>query len=462
MRHLSDLHGYQLSGVEHILKHKQCGLFLDMGLGKTVTTLTAINRLIYEELEIQTVLIIAPKRVVESVWDTEAASWSHTKHLRLSKIIGNEKERVRAMRQKADIYLISRDNVVWLTAQFGGSMLPYDMLVIDELSSFKNNRSKRFIALKHVRHSFQRIVGLTGTPTPNGMADLWAQMFLIDGGYRLGRYISAFRDKYLKAVQQRGHVVYKYDTAPGAAESIKGLIGDICISMSAKDYLTLPERIDNVVKLQLPPDVLKRYKAFERDKVLEVMAEEGGKEISAVNAAGLTNKLLQFANGFVYDDAKVPEIIHDVKIDALRDIMEEAQGSPVLVAWTYQADRDRMLKDLKAYKPRELKGNQDIADWNEGKIQLLTMHPASGGHGLNLQAGGNIIVWYGNTWSLELEQQFNARLDRQGQTKAVIIHRLVTEGTVDEDVVEAIRSKDNVQASFLSALKARIDQYIGK
>jgi SNF2 family DNA or RNA helicase len=459
MRDESQLHGYQKTGVAHIVDNRCCGLFLDMGLGKTITTLTAIDRLLYDHLDISKVLIVAPKRVVESVWDSEAANWQHTRHLRTSKVIGSEKDRLRALRCPADIYLISRDNFAWLCSLYGGSMLPFDMLVIDELSSFKNNKAKRFIALKHIRRSFKRVIGLTGTPAPNGLVDLWAQMYCIDGGERLGKYISHYRDTFFSPVKKNGAIVYKYGLREGAEEKIKGKIADIVISMSAKDYLDLPGRIDNKVMISFPEDLQKKYKAFEREKVMQLLTEIGDKDVSPANAAGLTNKLLQFCNGFVYDDSKCAHHIHSLKIEALKDIMEEAQGKPVLVAWTYQADRDSILKDLKAYQPRELKTNADIDDWNAGKISLMTMHPASGGHGLNLQQGGNTIVWFGNTWSLELEQQFNARLDRQGQTQKVMIHRLVVKGTVDEDVVQALADKDKTQASLMTALKARIDSY---
>lgn len=460
MRKYEDLHDYQLRGIEHAIHNRNCGLFLDMGLGKTVTTLTAINRLIYEDLELSKVLIVAPKRVVESVWDREIGEWEHVRHLKVVKIIGSERERMSAIKQKADIHIISRDNVSWLCSQFGGNMLPWDMLVIDELSSFKNHKAKRFVALKHVRRSFKRIIGLTGTPAPNGLLDLWAQMFLIDGGERLGRYFTHYRDAYFSPGKRNGTVVYSYETKDATKNEIYAKISDICLSMSAKDYLSLPERIDNTINIDMPHDLKKKYDEFEKESVLSLMTEDGTVQLSPVNAAALTNKLLQFANGFVYDDLKCAVPIHRLKIDALRDIIEEAQGASVLVAWAYQADRDLILKELKAYNPRQLKGDLDVDDWNEGKVQVMLMHPASGGHGLNLQKGGNIIVWYGNTWSLELEQQFNARLYRQGQSKPTIVNKLVTKGTVDEDVVRSLNIKDRNQNELLSALKARIAKHV--
>lgn len=457
----SNLHSYQLFGYHHILNTPYCGLFLDMGLGKTVTTLTAINSLIYEELEINKVLVIAPKRVAETVWSDECEKWDHLKHLRVSKIIGNEAKRINALKADADIYIISRDNIAWLCALYGGLTLPFDMLVIDELSSFKSHKSIRFKALKAVRPSIKRVVGLTGTPAPNGYIDLWAQMYLIDRGERLERTITKYRERYFREGQRNGMVVYNYSLLENSEALINKKISDICISMKSTDYLDMPERLDNYIYVKLPENILKQYREFEKEKVLGLISEEGeATEISVLNAAALSNKLLQFANGAVYDEDRKVHEVHDAKIEALKELIEDANGKSVLIAWSFQHDRDRLMKALKAYKPRELKKEQDIRDWNDGKVQVMLAHPASAGHGLNLQAGGNIIVWFGLTWSLELYQQFNGRLFRQGQQSGtVIIHHIAVKDTHDMDVIQAIKNKDEKQESLLKSIKAKINKY---
>lgn len=466
----ADLHEYQRKAVEHIITHRYCGLFLDMGLGKTVSSLTAIEKLMYDYLEVNSVLVIAPKRVAETVWAEEAQNWEHLKHLTFSKIIGTEKQRLEALHKKADIYIISRDNIAWLCGVCA-SNLPFDMLVIDELSSFKNHQSQRFKALKLARPWIKRVVGLTGTPAPNGLIDLWPQIYLMDRGERLGKTITQFRKNYFVPGRTNGYVVYNYNLQGGAEQAIRNKIGDICISMQASDYLHMPMLTNNIVKLKMPQDIKEAYNKFEKDSIMKVInlsRDEDGQmqsdevEITALNAAGLSNKLLQFANGAVYDDNKVAHYVHDIKLNALAEIMEESCGKPVLVAWTYQFDRDRIMKFLKGYEPRELKTAKDIQDWNAGKVRLMLAHPASAGHGLNLQAGGNIIVWYGLTWSLELYQQFNARLYRQGQKQGVIIHHLCMMGTHDEDVIRALKNKDKVQQSLMNSIKARIASYIDK
>lgn len=457
----SDLHDYQIFGYKHIINTPYCGLFLDMGLGKTVTTLTAINTLIYEDLEIKNVLIVAPKRVVETVWSDECEKWDHLKHLKVVKIIGAEPKRIEALKKEADIYVVSRDNIAWLCAFYGG-ILPFDMLVIDELSSFKSYKSLRFKALKLARPSIKRVVGLTGTPAPNGYIDLWAQLYLIDRGERLEKTITKYRERYFREGRRNGAVVYDYKLLNDAEEQINQRISDICISMKSNDYLDMPELIMNRVSVTLPPTIKKMYDDFEKDKVLDLIKPEAedSKEINAINAAALANKLLQFANGAIYDEDHTAHEIHKEKIDALKDIIEDANGKSILVAWSFQHDRDRLMEALKAYKPRELKSEKDIRDWNEGKVQVMLAHPASAGHGLNLQAGGNIIVWFGLTWSLELYQQFNGRLYRQGQkSRTVIIHHIITEGTHDEDVIKAIEAKDEKQESLLSSIKAKINKY---
>lgn len=468
----TDLHAYQKACVEHIIGNPFCGVFLDMGLGKTVSTLTAINYLMNDYCEINSVLVIAPKRVAESVWEEEARKWEHLKHLRFSKIIGSPKKRVSAIVEtKADIYIISRDNIAWLCALYGGGKLPFDMVVIDELSSFKSYKAERFKALRGSRPYLKRLVGLTGTPAPNGLIDLWPQIYLMDRGDRLEKTISRYREKYFRPGQTNGHVVYSYNLTENAESLIHEKIKDICISMKADDYLQMPAKIDNYIRLKMSEPIKKQYQDFEKNKVLELFKaeqeylENADKwiskpvEINVVNATALSNKLLQFANGAVYDEDRQVHEIHDIKLEALKEIIEDANGQSVLIAWSYQFDRDRIKAFLKKYKPRELKSNQDIEDWNSGKIQVLLAHPASAGHGLNLQAGGNIIIWYGQTWSLELYQQFNARLYRQGQQKQVIINHLILEGSHDEDVIKAIQAKDKKQNALMDSIKAKIDKY---
>lgn len=460
MRTEEDLHEYQLAGVDHIMDTTHCALFLEMGLGKTVTTLTAIKKLIYEELEIDRVLVVAPKRVTESVWSAEVSEWEHLSSLKISKITGNERQRKLALHKPAHIYCISRDNIAWLCGLYGGSMLPFDMLVIDELSSFKNPKSVRFKALRGVQPSFKRVVGLTGTPAPNGLIDLWSQIYLLDRGERLGKFIGKYREEYFKPDKRNGQVVYSYKPRESGEARIHEKIADICMSMKAKDYLNLPDRIDNIIKIELPKKIRDQYEEFEKEQVLRLFEDQDIEEgISATNAAALSNKLLQFANGAVYDEDKNYHVVHDLKIEALKDIIEDANGQPVLIAWTYRSDLYRIMKALEKYKPVQLKTEQHIEEWNLGEIDIMTMHPASGGHGLNLQSGGNIIVWFGQTWSLELYQQFNARLHRQGQKKAVIINKLVVEDTMDVDVINAQDTKSEKQNSLMDAVKARIKKY---
>lgn len=459
-----NLHDYQKACVEHIISHPYCGVFLDMGLGKTVSTLTALNYLMFDYLEINSALVVAPKRVAASVWQEEAEKWDHLKHLRFSKIIGTLKQRLAALHTKADIYIISRDNIAWLSALYGGGKLPFDMIIADELSSFKSYKSERFKALRSTRPYLKRFVGLTGTPAPNGLIDLWPQVYIMDRGDRLEKTITRYREKYFRPGKTNGHVVYSYNLADNSEELIHKKIEDICISMKACDYLTMPLRTDNYVKLKMPADLKKQYDDFEKNKVLDLVSEASSKdsssiEVSAVNAAALSNKLLQFANGAIYDEEKNVHPIHDIKLEALKEIIEDANGQSVLIAWTYQFDRARIMDYLKKYEPRELKTNRDIEDWNAGKIRVMLAHPASAGHGLNLQAGGNIIIWFGQTWSLELYQQFNARLYRQGQQNGVIIHHLILQGTHDEDVIAALKAKDRKQNNLMESIKAKIEKY---
>ena len=465
----ANLHNYQKACVQHIISHPFCGLFLDMGLGKTVSTLTAINYLMFDYLSVNKVLVIAPKRVANSVWAEEAQKWAHLRHLRFSKVIGTKIQRMAALKESADIYIISRDNLAWLCALYGGERLPFDMIVADELSSFKSYKSQRFKVLRNPRLYVKRFVGLTGTPAPNSLIDLWPQIYLMDRGDRLEKTITRYRERYFRPAKATGHIVLKYELLNNSEAQIHEKISDICISMKSEDYLDMPERTDNFISLEMPQDLKKAYQKFERQKVLELLevnpdptAIDSPVEISAINAAGLSNKLLQFANGAIYDEDKRVHNLHDIKLDALKEIIDDANGQPVLVAWTYKFDRDRIKEYLKAYKPRELQTNKDIEDWNAGKIQVMLAHPASAGHGLNLQAGGNIIIWYGLTWSLELYQQFNGRLYRQGQRNHVVIHHLVLKGTHDEDVIYAIEHKDKQQNALLNSIKAKVKKYLNE
>ena len=456
----NDLHNYQKACIEHIVEHPYCGLFIDMGLGKTVTALTAIEALIFDYCEIGSALIVAPKRVAESVWQEEAEKWEHLKHLTFSKIIGTQKQRQEAIRAQANIYIISRDNIAWLCALYGGGKLPFDMVVIDELSSFKSYKSERFKAMRGARLYLKRLVGLTGTPAPNGLIDLWPQIYLMDRGDRLEKTITRYREKYFRPGRTNGNVVFSYDLMEDSEYIIHKKIEDICISMKAEDYLEMPVRTDNYIKLRMPDDIKKKYDDFEKEKVIDLLNNQGEESaINVINAAALSNKLLQFANGAIYDENRNVYKVHDIKLEALKEMIEDANGQPVLVAWTFQFDRDRIKEYLKAYKPRELKTNKDIDDWNAGKIQVMLAHPASAGHGLNLQAGGHIIIWFGTTWSLELYQQFNGRLYRQGQKEHVVINHLILQGTHDEDVIRALKAKDQKQNSLLNSIKARIDKY---
>lgn len=459
---IDNLHNYQTVAYKHIISNFFAGLFMEMGLGKTVSTLTAIDILKFDYAEISKVLIVAPKRVVDSVWHTECQKWDHLKHLKVSLVRGNKFQRIEALNANADIYIISRNNIAWLCALYGGTSAPFDMLVLDELSSFKSHKTQRFKAIRNIRPSFKRVVGLTGTPAPNGLINLWSQLFILDRGLRLEKTITRYREKYFRPGRTNGHIVYKYDLLADSEKLIHERIADICISMKTNDYLEMPERMDNFIDIVMPPDLLKKYNDFERDKVLEIFMQEGeeAKEVAAVNAAALTNKLLQFANGAVYDENKDYHIVHDLKLEAIKDIIEDANGQPVLIAWTFRSDLARLQKALKDYNPRELKSEKDICEWNEGKIEVLLAHPASAGHGLNLQAGGNIIVWYGLTWSLELFQQFNARIYRQGQKNTVIIHYLLLKGTADYDVYAALVAKDKKQETLMQAIKVRINKYI--
>lgn len=440
-------HDYQTAAYEFILDHEKAGLMLDMGLGKTVITLTAINELMYNHFEVTRVLVIAPKRVAESTWSTEAVKWDHTRHLKIAKVLGTAAERIRALRSDADIYVVNRENVKWLVET---RLWRFDMVVIDELSSFKAPSSQRFKALRKMMPLVRRVVGLTGTPTPNGLIDLWSQIYLLDRGERLGKTVTGYRDRYFSPGARNGYTVFTWSPKPEAEKKILEKISDICMSMKAKDYLKMPERIETRISVTLSEKEMKVYQAFEREQLMEL----DGSDIVALSAAAVANKLQQMANGAVYDQEGRVIPVHEQKLDALADILEFNE-SPVLVFYTFVHDYDRLVSRFAEYHPKRLDKPQDIDDWNAGRIRLLLAHPASVGHGLNIQAGGNVIVWFGLTWSLELYQQANARLYRQGQTKNVIIHHLVAEGTIDEDIMRALERKDAGQAALLEAIKMR-------
>lgn len=443
-------HPYQENAIRRVIEQKKVGLFLDMGLGKTVITLTAVKDLIYDYFEVRRVLVIAPKRVAEDTWTREHRKWDHLRDLTVEIVNGTPQQRSEALEKDADVYVIGRDNVSWLVDKLG-PLFPsvFDMVVIDELSSFKNPQAKRFKALrKHIR-SIPRVVALTGTPSPNGLMDLWAEIYLLDQGYRLGRTLGSYREAYFYPGVSNGHVVYKWLLQKGAEEAIQKKLADLCVSMSASDYLQLPERIDNVVPVRLSAKELALYKELEREQILQL---EDDHTVVALNAAAVMNKLLQMANGCVYSDGGAVSKIHDKKLEALEEIIETTD-EPVLVFYSFRHDLTRITTELQ--DASELRGPDDIKAWNEGRTRVLLAHPASVGYGLNLQEGGHVIVWYGLTWSLELYQQANARLYRQGQTKPVIIHHLVAEGTVDEQVMRALQTKDLSQAALLAALKER-------
>ena len=446
-------HGYQAYATNKIIEQKACGLFLECGMGKTVAALTAAAELLHDRFEVERVLVIAPLRVAEDTWSRECEKWDHLRYLRIAKILGPEKERVRAVRTAADLYVINRENVEWLVG-YHGKNWPYDMVVIDELSSFKSAKSKRFKALRKVRPLVSRIVGLTGTPAPNGLIDLWPQLYLLDQGERLGKTMTGYRERYFLPDKRNRNVIFSYKLKPDAEEAIYQRISDICVSMKAHDFLEMPQRIDNVLEVRLSEPELAAYDQLERDALLSF--PEG--DIDAANAAALSNKLLQVANGAVYDEQGGVKKIHEQKLRALADLWESANGKPLLIFYAYKHDKERLREffEQRGISARELNSSADIAEWNEGRIEVAVVHPASAGHGLNLQAGGNIIIWFGLTWSLELYQQANARLWRQGQRETVIIHHLVAKDTIDEAVMAALATKENVQAALMTAVQAKV------
>lgn len=441
-------HAYQQYAIQHIETHKEAALFLDMGLGKTVIALSAIWDLAFDFFEVSKVLVVAPLRVARDTWPAEIEKWEHLKYMTYSVVVGTEEERRQALLKKALVYIINRENVDWLVSK-SGVPFRFDMVVIDELSSFKSHTSKRFKSLLKVRPRIKRIVGLTGTPSGNGLMDLWAEFRLLDMGKRLGRYISHYREAFFEPDKRNQMMVFSYKPRPGAAKEIYQLIGDMTISMKSLDFLPMPKLIMNEVHVKLSPAERKVYDELRKKMALSIE----GKEIDAANAAALSGKLLQMANGAVYDDNHKPIRIHDRKLDALEDLVEAANGKPILIAYWFKHDLARMKERLSI---REIRSSKDITDWNEGKIPVAAIHPASAGHGLNLQAGGSVLIWFGLTWSLELYQQTNARLWRQGQKHTVIIEHIVTEGTIDEQVMRALQSKNKTQEALIAAVKANL------
>ena len=445
-------HEYQDYATRFILEHPIAAVLLEMGLGKSVITLTAIFDLTLDSFEIRKVLVIAPLRVARDTWPAEIEKWDHLRGLTCSVAIGTEAQRKAALKKRAQVYIINRENVNWLINK-SGLPFDFDMVVIDELSSFKDNGSKRFKALRKVRPGVKRIVGLTGTPSSNGLMDLWAEIGILDMGQRLGRYITHFRNNYFMPDKRNQQMVFSYKPRPGAEEAIYRLISDITISMKNTDYLKLPELVMNEIPVWLSDKEQKVYDTMKRDLVLSLE----GREIDALNAASLSNKLLQMANGAVYaDDGSVAKI-HDRKLYALEDIIEATNGKPVLVAYWFKHDLKRILKRFPAEK---LDSTNSIRRWNDGEIPLAVIHPASAGHGLNLQAGGSTLVWFGLTWSLELYQQTNARLWRQGQKDTVVIHHIITKSTIDEDVMRALERKDKTQTALIDAVKANLKEVV--
>ncbi|MDP2659868.1 MAG: DEAD/DEAH box helicase [Dehalococcoidia bacterium] len=442
---------YQQRAIQRILEQTACGLFLDMGLGKTVITLTAVIELLHDRFDVSRVLVIAPLRVAQSVWTDEAVKWQHTRYLRISRVLGSQKQRVAALDTPADIWIINRENTEWLVDYFGRRW-PFDAVIIDELSSFKSSRARRFRALRKVRPLVKWIVGLTGTPAPNGLLDLWSQVYLLDGGERLGRSIRGYRERFFEPGKRdpSRRIVYSWVPKPEAEKAIYRKLADLCVSMRAEDWLQVPEQIDRTAVVQLPPGARKMCRRLERDMLLPFVSAN----VVASTAAVLSNKLLQLANGAVYDDQGQVQWVHDAKLDALEDLIEAANGNPVLVYYTYRHDYQR----LRARFPQAvlLDTPESIKAWNDRRTPILLAHPASAGHGLNLQTGGNNVIWFGLPWSLELYQQGNGRVHRQGQTERVTVWHLVVKDSMDENVMRVLAGKAAGQDALLEAVRARI------
>ena len=464
------LHDYQRYAADFIIEHPLSSLFLGCGLGKTAITLAALNELMLDRFEVRKALVIAPLRVGLNVWPQEINQWDCFHGLSYAVAIGTEKQRKTALRQNAQITIINRENVPWLL-QKSGEVLDFDMLVIDEMSSFKSHTSKRFKALVMARHRFSRVVGLTASPATNGLIDLWAQFRILDFGKRLGRFIGKYRDAYFNPGKTNGMIVYSYTPKPGAERKIYNQIDDMTVSMKADDHLKMPECLYRRYPVSMSPSEYEQYEKLKRDMVVSLRFappegalgeardenndehEEGVIELTAANAAVLSGKLLQLANGAVYNEVKETIHLHDHKLDALEDLVEAANGNPVLIAYWYQHDLERIRSRLEV---EELKSTDSIRRWNAGEIPVAVIHPASAGHGLNLQAGGSTLIWFGLTWSLELYQQTNARLWRQGQKRTVVIQHIVTAGTIDEDVQKALADKSVTQNRLMEAVKAHL------
>lgn len=442
-------HNYQSYAIEYIKNHPVSAVLLDMGLGKTVISLTAIADLLFDSFLAHRILVIAPLRVARDTWPAELKKWSHLKHLSFAVAVGPPADRKAALMSNSDITIINRENVQWLIDD-SGMPFHFDTVVIDELSSFKNPQSKRFKSLLKVRPKIKRIIGLTGTPSSNGLMDLWAEFRLLDMGHRLGRFITQYRNNYFIADKRNGQIIYSYKPLPYAEEAIYKQISDITISMKSTDYLQMPELVSSQYEVQLSEDERERYEQLKAEFVLNISNEE----ITAANAASLTSKLVQLANGAIYTDSGDIMEFHNSKLDALEDLIEAANEKPVLVTYWFKHDLQRIKK---RFTVRELKSGKDIEDWNSGKIPVAVIHPASAGHGLNLQSGGSTLIWFGLTWSLELYQQTNARLYRQGQrSETVIIQHIIAKNTIDEQIIKALKKKDNTQSALINAVKAEI------
>ncbi len=442
-------HNYQAYAIDYIETHPIAAVLLDMGLGKTVISLTAIADLLFDSFEAHRILVVAPLRVARDTWPAEIEKWEHLQHLTYAVCVGTPKERRTALLSGADITIINRENLGWLIDSSGFDF-DYDMVIIDELSSFKNHKSKRFQSLMKVRPKVKRIVGLTGTPSSNGLMDLWAEFKLLDFGNRLGRFITHYRNNYFIPDKRNGEIIYSYKPMPYAEDAIYRKISDITISMKSTDHLQMPELLSSQYEVRLSDEEAERYRELKADFILEL--PEG--EITAANAASLTGKLSQLANGAIYDDEGNIVEFHDRKLDALEDIIESANGKPLLVAYWFKHDLQRIKK---RFNVREIKSSKDITDWNAGNIPVAVIHPASAGHGLNLQAGGSTLIWFGLTWSLELYQQTNARLWRQGQTSGtVVIEHIITKGTIDERILKALSLKEVTQNALIDAVKANL------
>ena len=447
-------HEYQVYAAEYIKSHEVSAVLLECGLGKTAITLTAIDGLMFDSFDIRKVLVIAPVRVAKMSWPDEIEKWDHLHGLRYSVAAGTEAERIKALKEPADIYLINRENVQWLVEK-SGIPFDFDMVVVDELSSFKNHQAKRFKALMKVRPKVKRIVGLTGTPSSNGLMDLFAEYKLLDMGERLGRFIGQYRSAYFRPDKANGPVVYSYKLLPGAEDAIYDRISDITISMKSADHLKMPELVNSRYMVHLDKNELLKYAKMREELILKLPKGE----VTAANAAALSGKLVQMANGAVYSDDGDHERIHDRKLDALEDIIEAANGKPVLVAYWYRHDLERIVERLAELKVDScrLDKEQNIRRWNEGDVPVGLIHPASAGHGLNLQSGGSILVWFGLTWSLELYQQTVARLWRQGQENTVSVIHIIAAKTIDERIMDALEAKDNTQKALIEAVKAEVD-----